>query len=84
MQEANGRLTSIQINTQRMADAVETSMNQHTAIQLATGDIKTTMSDLLVINQKQNEHLEQIESYTSELPEMHRELRRMREKVDTM
>lgn len=84
MQEANGRLTSIQINTQRMADAVETSMSQHAAIQLATGDIKTTMSDLLFINQKQNEHLEQIESYTSELPEMHRELRRMREKVDTM
>lgn len=84
VQELNGRMTSVQINLDRIAVQVQQEYEQGGTMLATAQDIRSMMDDMLDLQYQGIGHLQKIETYTSELPEMHHELRRVRQKVETL
>lgn len=82
--EANGRLTSIQINIDKIADSIQQDYEQNGNILLTVGDIKSLMNDLMDMQQQGLEHLKKIEQYTSELPTMNQKLEKIRKNTERL
>lgn len=82
--EANGRLTSIQINLDKIAESIQQDYEQSGSILLAVGDIKSLMNDFMDLQMQSLGHLEKIELYTSELPGMHVKLEKIRKNTERL
>lgn len=82
--ETNGRLTSIQINVDKIADSIQQDYEQNGNILLTVGDIKSLMNDLMDIQQQGLDHLKKIEQYTSELPTMNQKLEKIRKNTERL
>ena len=82
--EANGRLTSIQINIDRIAESVQQDYERNGSVLLAVGDIKSLMDDFMDLQMQSLGHLEKIELYTSELPGMHVKLEKIRKNTERL
>lgn len=82
--EANGRLTSIQINLDKIAESIQQDYEQSGSILLAVGDIKILMNDFMDLQMQSLGHLEKIELYTSELPGMHVKLEKIRKNTERL
>lgn len=84
MTEANGRLTSIQINIDKIAESIQQDYERNGNILLTVGDIKSLMNDLMDMQQQGLEHLKKIEQYTSELPTMNQKLEKIRKNTERL
>ena len=82
--EANGRLTSIQINIDRIAESVQQDYERNGSVLLAVGDIKSLMDDFMDLQMQSLGHLEKIELYTSELPSMNVKLEKIRKNTERL
>lgn len=82
--EANGRLTSIQINLDKIAESIQQDYEQSGSILLAVGDIKSLMNDFMDLQMQSLGHLEKIELYASELPGMHVKLEKIRKNTERL
>lgn len=82
--EANGRLTSIQINLDKIAESIQQDYEQSGSILLAVGDIKSLINDFMDLQMQSLGHLEKIELYTSELPGMHVKLEKIRKNTERL
>ena len=84
MTEANGRLTSIQINIDKIADSIQQDYERNGSILLTVGDIKSLMNDFMDLQMQSLGHLEKIELYTSELPGMSVKLEKIRKNTERL
>ena len=82
--ETNGRLSSIQINIDKIADSIQQDYEQNGNILLTVGDIKSLMNDLMDMQQQGLDHLKKIEQYTSELPTMNEKLEKIRKNTERL
>ena len=82
--EANGRLTSIQINLDKIAESIQQDYQQNGTILLTVGDIKSLMNDFMDLQMQSLGHLEKIEAYTSELPSMNVRLEKIRKNTERL
>lgn len=82
--EANGRLTSIQINIDKIAEGIQQDYERNGTILLTVGDIKSLMGDLMDLQQQSLDHLKKIEQYTSELPTMNQKLEKIRKNTERL
>lgn len=84
MTEANGRLTSIQINIDKIAESIQQDYERNGSILLTVGDIKSLMNDFMDLQMQSLGHLEKIELYTSELPGMSVKLEKIRKNTERL
>ena len=82
--ETNGRLTSIQINLDKIAESIQQDYQQNGTILLTVGDIKSLMNDFMDLQMQSLGHLEKIELYTSELPGMSVKLEKIRKNTERL
>lgn len=82
VQELNGRMTSVQINIDKIAEQIQEDYKQNGTILATTQDIRSLMDDLVDLQNDQIGHLQKIEIYTSELPTMNEKLEKIRKSVE--
>ena len=82
VEELNGRMTSVQINLDKIAQQIQEDYKQNGTMLATVQDIRSIMDDLLDLQNDQIGHLQKIETYTSELPGMSEKLEKIRKSVE--
>lgn len=82
--EGNGRLSSIQINLDKIAESIQQDYERNGNMLLTVGDIKSLMNDFMDLQQQSLDHLKKIEQYTSELPTMNQKLDKIRKNTERL
>ena len=82
VEELNGRMSSVQINLDKIAQQIQEDYKQNGNMLATVQDIRSIMDDLLDLQNDQIGHLQKIETYTSELPGMSDKLEKIRKSVE--
>lgn len=84
MEELNGRATSIQISLTKIEEQIRQDYERNGTLLATTQDIRSIMDDLLDLQYQGIEHLAKIETYTSELPEIRKDIAKVRRNTDKL
>lgn len=83
-EELNGRLASIQNSLAIVSDVVQQQVLSNASLANSAAVIRSNLDDMMEVQAQAVAHLEKIERYTSELPEMNQKLEKIRKNTENL